>query len=143
MRFAHRRPCLLASVRRTDGKAIYQFEDVTELREKQNKEISKLLDKGLKLYIKEFFAKHKGVYKISFDQEWNSNDEGGSNVWISVSLLDKDFEDIDQTLEDCDEIQEEIQEDINNLPNDLREEIGGEYFRSPKIKAAYEKRRGY
>ena len=122
---------------------IYQFEDVTELREKQNKEISKLLDKGLKRYINEFFAKHKDVYMISFDQEWNSNDEGGSNVWVSASLWDKDFESIDETLEDCDEIQEEIQEDINSLPYDLREEIGGEYFRSHKIKAAYEKHWGY
>lgn len=105
----------------------YQFEDVMELRRKQNKEIIKKLDAGLKKFMKEFFKKNKDANNVSFGQDWNSNDEGGSYCHVIASVCDKDGDDLD-------DLGEMISEILNELPNDLREEIDGEFHRNAKVK---------
>ena len=95
-----------------------------------------MLDKGMDKFIKQFFKDNKSVYRVSLGGDWCSNDEGGSSCYINVSLSDKKFDEIDDW-----DLSEKLTESINELPNDLREEIGSaEYFRSPAIKAKYESR---
>jgi len=109
----------------------YQFEDIMELREKQNKEIRKKLDSGLKKFMKELFKKNKDANSVSFEQDWESNDEGGLYCYVSSTVYDKDGGNLD-------DLSEMITELLNELPYDLREEIGGGFHRNTKAKERYD-----
>jgi hypothetical protein len=132
---ARRRLSLIGSELRLkmnkDIKIEYQFQDIMELRKNQNKEIIKKLDVGLKKFMKEFFKNNKDAYSVSFDQDWESNDEGGSYCYVTVNIWDKNGEELDS---------DKISDILNELPNDLRQEVGGQFHRNTKAKADYEKK---
>ena len=93
---------------------------------KLRKEISKEVEEGIKLVIKDFFNTNPHITAVTITSYYESDDQGGSDLFIGVDDFDTLIDGPLQQEEKW-QLEEQLIEALNNY-SDLCQFVGLEYY---------------